>query len=133
MTEPLPNAAIVQHAIDELTAYGKTQDEITRFAAVIQAFSDLGYSGVAEEEAATIISALLFSRPLTPVTNDPAEWVLLPGSDSDGGGIWQNKRDPSLFSTDGGQTYYSIERIKAAAQAATSSVVTTSTSKSSLA
>ena len=49
------------------------------------------------------------------LTDDPDEWQYhdetVWGAK---GGIWQNRRDPSAFSTDGGKTYYftgSLEKV----------------------
>jgi hypothetical protein len=48
---------------------------------------------------------------ISPVTDDPAEWANKTDLNK-GIALWQNLRDPNLFSEDGGKTYCSAENPK---------------------
>jgi hypothetical protein len=51
------------------------------------------------------LHALLGFKTLSPLTDDPREWI--DQSEVSGGEpLWQNRRDPSAFSKDGGKTWY---------------------------
>ena len=53
-----------------------------------------------------IASRLMRYEPLTPLTDDPAEWWLHAGDGTAGHpDLWQSRRDPAAFSNDGGKTY----------------------------
>lgn len=60
----------------------------------------------APTEVVKTISDLLHLHVLSPLTNDPKEWKHHKDVvHADGLGIWQNQRDPTAFSNDGGLTY----------------------------
>lgn len=60
----------------------------------------------APTEVVKTISDLLHLNVLSPLTDDPEEWIhhkdVVHG---EGLGMWQNKRDSTAFSYDGGKTY----------------------------
>lgn len=57
-------------------------------------------------EVVQTIGALLKLQPLSPLTDDPEEWLHHKDVVHEKGlGVWQNLRDPSAFSNDGGKTY----------------------------
>jgi len=78
---------------------------------IVQVFSDEGHSGCSASMTVSILENLLRFKPLTPLTSDPEEWMeigedmrfekLVP--------VWQNRRQSSCFSNDGGKTYYDID------------------------
>jgi hypothetical protein len=72
-------------------------------------FSKQGHSGASAELALEIFDKLARFKTLTPITDDPQEWnnVSHMGS-SDTPPMWQNKRDSSYFSHDGGKTWWSV-------------------------
>lgn len=97
---------LVEHARLELEALGEEPDVIRSFLSVISAFTDYGHSGGSGPIFIEQLNRLLNMENLTPITNNPAEWIHH-GEDIWGepGGIWQNTRNPKAFSKDGGATY----------------------------
>jgi hypothetical protein len=71
--------------------------------AIITVFADQGHSGFSAEMTIQIVSKLMRYEPLTPLTSNPSEWMGV------GYQMWQSKRKPSTFSTDGGQTWYDLD------------------------
>lgn len=103
----MPN--LVEHARTELELLGEEPETIKRYLKVIQAFADMGHSGGSASVAIPVINRLLQFKNLKPITDNPNEW--LDTSTITGGtpGLWQNKRNSTLFSKDAGKTYWSIE------------------------
>jgi hypothetical protein len=66
---------------------------------LIKLFSDQGHSGFSAGMTVSIFDRLAQYKPLTPITDNPNEWV------DHGEGIWQSTRDSEAFSDDGGKTY----------------------------
>jgi hypothetical protein len=106
---------LIQHAEEELRRAGlfdKDADYNDLIAPgimkMIEIFSAEGYSGMSAIIALSIFYRLAKFKVLTPLTNDPAEWMDVSELDPTGKGIWQNRRDPSFFSNDGGKTGYSV-------------------------
>lgn len=81
---------------------------------MVQEFSkEEGHSGFSAGMAIHIFEKLARWQNLTPITDNPKEWMDV----SDYGGpdppaMWQCKRNPALFSKDGGKTYYNIDENK---------------------
>lgn len=74
---------------------------------IVKVFSKQGHSGMSAAMVTAILEKLLRYEPLTPLTSDPDEWMNV--SDIAGAECWQSTRDPSVFSRDGGKTWYSID------------------------
>jgi hypothetical protein len=53
------------------------------------------------------LHALLGFKTLSPITSNPDEWI--DRSDTSGSPLWQNTRDPSVFSLDAGKSWYSLD------------------------
>lgn len=123
---------LVDHAVTEISRTGLTQEEMASYVAVIRAFEDMGIAEADRPVAVQAVCDLLNMRTLTPVTDDPAEWMLLPGSaDLSGGegyGIWQNLRDPRMFSNDAGATHFHLSDVRAIMDAASARAVRASAS-----
>lgn len=68
---------------------------------VVEAFAEMGHSGGSASVAIPMLNDLLQFKPLSPLTDDPAEWQLIPNED-----VWQSRRNAEAFSTNGGKTYY---------------------------
>ncbi|QED11615.1 hypothetical protein PP914_gp126 [Arthrobacter phage Qui] len=96
---------LVAHARRELTVLGYDQDTIYSFLNVIRAFADMGHSGGSASVAIPTLNALFQFQNLSPLTNDPAEWMHISEDLWGDGEVWQNIRNGSAFSKDGGRTY----------------------------
>lgn len=98
---------LVEHAKRELKLLGEDPEYATGIVNVVQAFANMGHSGYSAMDAIDKINTLLKFKNLTPLTNDPDEWMYI--SEETWGfprGVWQSRRDPEAFSHDGGNTYY---------------------------
>lgn len=75
---------------------------------LICAFADARHSGGSAELTLAVFEKLARFKPLTPLTDDPAEWRDV--SEYYGGQpMWQSIRNPACFSTDGGKTHYDVD------------------------
>lgn len=74
---------------------------------LLKAHSKAGHSGASHEQVLEIFDILVRYKTLTPITADPSEWNDV--SDMSGTPMWQNNRDFTYFSTDGGKTWYSLD------------------------
>ncbi len=70
---------------------------------MIEAFSGYGHSGGSAEMALSIFDRVVRFRPLSNLTRDPVEWMEVSPD------MWQSRRQPDAFSTDGGRTYYTLD------------------------
>jgi hypothetical protein len=102
--------SLAEHARRELVLSGQYAEDPEYSESIIkavEAFASYGHSGGSASVGIEQLYALLRFKTLSPLTSDPAEWV--DQSEASGRPMWQNRRDPSVFSQDGGQTWYSIE------------------------
>ena len=76
---------------------------------LIKVFSEEGHSGMSAQIQVELFSRLARFKTLSPITNDPAEWMEISEEVMGKKGVWQNKRDRSWFSEDGGKTGYSVD------------------------
>jgi hypothetical protein len=98
---------LVDHAKQELELIGEEPETIEGYLKVIQAFADMGHSGGSASVAIPTIKELLNFHNLSPLTDDPDEWICHEKGVWDGKtGVWQSSRNPEAFSKDGGKTYY---------------------------
>lgn len=101
---------LVEHARRELTAIGYDEDTMSGFINVVQAFAEMGHSGGSASIAIPTINELLQFKNLSPLTNDPEEWVHHTEEQwGEPGGVWQNIRNGGAFSIDGGRTYTMLD------------------------
>lgn len=101
--------SLAEHARRELELSGQYAEDPAYSESIIkavEAFASYGHSGGSAMVAREQLHALLGFEALSPLTSDPAEWI--DQSEPSGYPLWQNKRDPAVFSTDGGQTHYSV-------------------------
>jgi hypothetical protein len=97
---------LVEHARMELTALGYDEDAMSGLINVVQAFAEMGHSGMSAMIAIPIITDLLCYKNLSPLTNDPDEWIHHTEEMwGEPGGVWQNIRNGEAFSSDGGRSY----------------------------
>jgi hypothetical protein len=94
---------LVNHARRELEIIGEEPETIEGYLKVIQAFADMGHSGGSAMVAIPVINELLQYNNLAPITNNPEDWMDVANL------LWQCKRNPRLFSVDGGKTYYDVD------------------------
>lgn len=91
---------LVEHFRRELERFETDKHYVDGMCKVAQAFADMGHSGGSASIAIPQINELLQFKNLSPLTDDPAEWV------DHGGKLWQNTRNSEAFSEDGGKRYY---------------------------
>jgi len=126
-TEFIPTfeGALVAHAKRELMLAGmieenpsETDDKISAqynnmvsksVIELIDKFSKQGHSGFSAGMTTQLFDLLAQYKTITPITNNPFEWQdtaeVISG---ESGVMWQNLRDPSYFSDDGGQTWWNV-------------------------
>jgi hypothetical protein len=114
--------SLVEHARRELTIFGEDPETIDAVVSIVQAFADTGPSGGSAPYLIAYLEKLLRFEPLTPLTNDPAEWI--DRSDISGYPVWQSNRDGRAFSEDGGKTYWLVSEQEAAGSMATTPIYT---------
>ena len=103
--------SLAEHARRELELCGQYAEDPEYSESIIkavEAFASYGHSGGSAMIAREQFHALLAFKTLSPLTSDPAEWT--DQSESSGYPLWQNKRDPAVFSADGGKTWYSLDK-----------------------
>lgn len=102
--------SLVEHAKRELTILGEF-DESPAYAqsivAAVAAFASFGHSGGSASIAIEVLNNLLNFKNLTPLTDNPDEWE--DRSEMSGYPFWQNNRNFSAFSRDGGKSYYLLD------------------------
>ncbi len=70
---------------------------------LVDVLSKQGHSGFSASMTLAIFDRVARFKPLTPLTSSPDEWNEI------GDGHWQSRRCPSVFSYDGGKTWYDID------------------------
>lgn len=74
---------------------------------LIKVFASQGHSGFSAGMTRDLFALLSNFKTLTPITSNPEEWTDV--SEMSGGPMWQSKRCPSVFSKDGGATWYDLD------------------------
>ncbi|MDQ0694211.1 hypothetical protein [Streptomyces sp. W4I9-2] len=103
MANTATDSPLVDHARRELALIGEDEWLTNGLCKVIEAFAAMGHSGSSAEHSTAVLEKLLRYQPLSPITDDPAEWE--DRSEMSGYPIWQNTRDSRAMSRDGGKTY----------------------------
>lgn len=109
-TEPPPRPTgsnIAGHAWDELDRAGLFTDDGDFYGGMtgravmdlVDVFVEQGHSGASASIVIDILRRVLAFEPLSPLTDDPAEWIEVAD------GLWQSRRQAQAFSQDGGKTY----------------------------
>lgn len=81
---------------------------------LVEMFASQGHSGCSADITRSIFDRLASFKPLTELTNDPAEWNEIAHemvSEADLP-LYQSARSPTCFSRDGGKTYWNIDEIE---------------------
>jgi hypothetical protein len=103
---------LAEHARRELELVGEDPDVIDWYCRVVSEFASFGHSGGSAMATIPVLHELLQYHALTPLTDDPAEWI--DQSEASGGHpMWQNRRDSTAFSEDGGHTYWLLSECEA--------------------
>lgn len=84
---------MVGHAVEEL----------------VRKLAEQGHSGSSAAIVLAVFDKVARFDVLTPITTDSEEWHDV--SEMAGRSLWQNRRKPSVFSEDGGQTWYDLENV----------------------
>lgn len=77
---------------------------------MVKCLADEGHSGMSHALTMEIFNRVANFKTLTPLTDDPSEWMSV--SDyypPNNPPVWQNRRQSSCFSEDGGKTYHNID------------------------
>lgn len=101
---------LLSHAENELDLIGLTyQDEMNgamrkHILHMIEEFSKEGHSGFSANYAISILTKLLDYKPLSPLTGEDSEWMMISEemSGSNRGTLYQNKRASHVFKDDDG-------------------------------
>jgi len=73
---------------------------------IVEVFAKQGHSGFSASVTTDLAQMLMRFEPLTPLTDDPAEWNDV--SQATGQPMHQCRRDPAVFSDDGIKTAYRL-------------------------
>lgn len=106
-TDDLEESNWITHAKRELALAGNEEDFNDCVLAAIRAFAKYGHSGSSAGVGTHILKDLLEFKNLTPLTDDPSEWMQVNPSD-DEVVVWQSTRNSDAFSEDGGKSYYLV-------------------------
>lgn len=101
--------SLVEHARRELELCGQTAEDpgyAASLVATVAAFSSWGHSGGSAGVAIGQLVSLLNHEALSPLTNDPGEWI--DRSEMSGVPMWQNLRDSRAMSEDAGDSYWLV-------------------------
>lgn len=97
---------LVDHFRRELELIDEEPEIIKMYLKVARAFVSFGHSGGSASVAIPTINELLQFKNLSPLTDDPNEWVEHDESVAGSEWKWQSKRNFEAFSKNGGKTYY---------------------------
>lgn len=101
---------LVEHARRELELLGEDEALSASLVACVAAFASFGHSGASAACAVDHLARLLRFETLTPIGTTDDEWI--DQSDVSGTPMWQNRRNPAIFSTDAGATSYDVNQPK---------------------
>lgn len=87
---------------------GMLGDEVLKLC---KTFSDGCHSGFSAYVTIEIFMRLASRKPLTPLTDDPSEWMHIDESMAGDATTWQSRRQPACFSSNGGLTYYHLDEV----------------------
>jgi hypothetical protein len=107
VTSTTTDSPLVDHARRKLALIGEDEWLTNGLCKVISAFAAMGHSGFSAEHSTAVLEKLLRFQSLSPLTDDPAEWI--DRSEISGTPLWQNTRDPRAMSADGGKTYTLVD------------------------
>lgn len=96
---------LIERARHELARLDEDPDLIEPLIKVVKIFQEQAFDAMARGFAVEYLHLLLQAKPLSVLTDNPAEWE--PVYKADGEGLlWISRRDPDAFSTDKGKTFW---------------------------
>lgn len=102
---------LVNHAKQELERAGFAEDASIGqdIISLMEHFSGLESAGniYAAASCVNTFAKLAAFQPLTPISSNPDEWTNV--SEAGVESLWQSKRNPSVFSKDGGKTWCDLD------------------------
>jgi len=109
--------SLVEHAKNELELCGQFKDDpayAQSLVAAVAAFASYGHSGGSAAVGIAQLHRLLQFLPLSPLTNDPAEWQEVGTQPAAAAGwgspMYQSRRSSACFTTDTTfATYYDLD------------------------
>jgi hypothetical protein len=104
--------SLVKHAKNELELVGEEPEVIEWYLQIVAKFAEFGHSGATAEHTTQTLERLLRYRNLSPLTDDPEEWLDVSKYFEEEGEVLQSKRNFEAFSQDGGKTYYLLSESK---------------------
>lgn len=106
---------LVRHAREEMRRAGLYDEDADyegmippAVMGVVERFAADHHSGGSAALVLAILDKVLRFQPLTPLTNDPAEWQQVEMANL-ARAMWQSRRQHEAFSHDGGRTYYLLD------------------------
>lgn len=106
---------LVQHARRELQLAGLfASDKYSGMLGpavlkLVEVFAAQGHSGMSAHVTIDLFSRVASFKALTPITSRKSEWRKLARDEIGRDGVWQSLRQSSLFSENGGKTYYDVD------------------------
>lgn len=100
--------SLVEHAKRELALLDNDDEFNSCIINAVEAFAKYGHSGGSAFAGIHILHDLLQFKNLSPLSDDPEEWMKIDEELTGGKDQWQSRRDPRAFSHDAGQTYYLV-------------------------
>lgn len=103
----------IEHARTELALMGENEVATAGYMKIMEAVDAMRPTEVPHSEMVAVVEKLLRFQNLAPISENPAEWEksevdpdAVDVNIADAPPIWQNLRNPSAMSYDGGQTYF---------------------------
>lgn len=107
-----PDSNLVRHARMEMSRIGLYDEDADYGGMLAQAVEDLirmfaaqGHSGGSAFMVRELFNQLTNFEPLSPLTDDPSEWMHIEEGMAGSPDLYQSRRRPDAFSNDGGKTY----------------------------
>lgn len=102
--------ALGDHAIAELDYQGIVDPDRANIITIVGTYAE--YDDADRPDIIAKVNTLLQFKPLTALTNDPAEWTDR-SSLVGGQPLWQSTRDPDAWSHDGGHHFWYMSAVGA--------------------